>query len=378
MIASMKSILILAETDLARDPRVHRQIRFLQDDYAVTCAGGAAPNLPDVKYIALPEPCRALTDRCINTLLRLTGGYETVYWRQAWVRQALDVLSGVRPDLVLANDLNTLPVALKIANGVPVIYDAHEFAPLEFEDRLSFRLLWQGYRTHLCQRYLPQTAAMMTVCDGIAERFRTDFGVAPSVVWNAPDYEALTPSATGDVIRLFHHGAAIPSRHLEQMIEMMHHLDARFRLTLMLVPAPGQDDYLARLKQSARVEPRITFREPVPMRDIARTANEYDIGVFLLPPVNFNYRHALPNKFFEFIQARLAIAIGPSPEMAKLVNAHDLGIVANDFAPHTLAARLNALTAADVQRYKANADAVARQFSAEATKMKLLELVERV
>jgi hypothetical protein len=162
------------------------------------------------------------------------------------------------------------------------------------------------------------------------------------------------------------------------MIEMMRHLDARFRLTLMLVPAPGQDDYLARLKQSARAEPRIDFREPVPMRDIARTANAYDIGVFLLPPVNFNYRQALPNKFFEFIQARLAIAIGPSPEMAKLVDAHDLGIVGDDFKPRTLAAQLNALITADIQRYKANVAEVARQFSAETTKAKLLELVRSV
>jgi hypothetical protein len=374
----MKSILILTETDLARDPRVHRQIRFLQDDYAVTCAGAAGPNLPGVTFIALPEPHRTLADRGINTLLRLSGGYETVYWRQAWVRKALDTLANVRPDVILANDLNTLPLALKLADGAPVIFDAHEFAPLEFEDRLSFRLLWQRYRTYLCRRYLPQTAAMMTVCDGIAERFRSDFGVTPSVVWNAPDYEDLTPSPTGDVIRLFHHGAAIPSRHLEQMIEMMRHLDARFRLTLMLVPAPGQGEYLTRLQQSAKAKPRITFREPVPMRDIARTANAYDIGVFLLPPVNFNYRHALPNKFFEFIQGRLAIAIGPSPEMAKLVEAHDLGIVAHDFAPRTLAARLNALSGADVQRYKTNVAAVARQFSAETTRTKLRELVGRV
>jgi hypothetical protein len=27
---------------------------------------------------------------------------------------------------------------------------------------------------------------------------------------------------------------------------------------------------------------------------------------------------ALPNKFFEFIQARLAVAIWPSPEMSKI------------------------------------------------------------
>ena len=37
---------------------------------------------------------------------------------------------------------------------------------------------------------------------------------------------------------------------------------------------------------------------------IVRTINQFDLGVYLLPPVNFNSAHALPNKFFEFIQAR--------------------------------------------------------------------------
>ena len=55
------------------------------------------------------------------------------------------------------------------------------------------------------------------------------------------------------------------------------------------------------------------------MHELPRMANDYDVGLYLLPPTNFNQRYALPNKFFEFIQGRLAIAIGPSPEMAKLV-----------------------------------------------------------
>ena len=81
----------------------------------------------------------------------------------------------------------------------------------------------------------------------------------------------------------------------------------------------------------------------------------------------------MPNKFFEFVQARLAIAIGPSPEMAAAVDRHDIGVVAADFEPRSLAERLSAMTLADLARYKGNVNGVARKFSAETTQRTLVE-----
>lgn len=83
--------------------------------------------------------------------------------------------------------------------------------------------------------------------------------------------------------------------------------------------------------------------EPVPMHRIVSFASTYDIGVFLLPPTNFNYRNALPNKLFEFIQARLAVAIGPSPQMAAVVREWNCGIVSDDFTPASLGENLQRL-----------------------------------
>jgi len=75
----------------------------------------------------------------------------------------------------------------------------------------------------------------------------------------------------------------------------------------------------------------------------------------MLPPSNFNHRHALPNKLFEFIQARLAVAVGPSPDMAELVKAHEIGVVSPNFTPQSFAATLNKLRLEDIDGYKANA-----------------------
>jgi alkanesulfonate monooxygenase SsuD/methylene tetrahydromethanopterin reductase-like flavin-dependent oxidoreductase (luciferase family) len=74
--------------------------------------------------------------------------------------------------------------------------------------------------------------------------------------------------------------------------------------------------------------------------------------LYLLPPDNFNHRHALPNKFFEFVQACLVVAIGPSPEMAALARKHGCGIVAASFEPQALADALSALDGDRVRALK--------------------------
>ena len=112
------------------------------------------------------------------------------------------------------------------------------------------------------------------------------------------------------------------------------------------------------------------------MRELASLANGYDIGLYLLPPTNFNHRYALPNKFFEFIQGRLAVAIGPSPEMAAIVRHYGCGVVAPTFEPESLAAELNALDAAAIAGFKHASHRAAAELCAERNAVLTLETVE--
>jgi glycosyltransferase involved in cell wall biosynthesis len=279
----------------------------------------------------------------------------------------------------LANDIDTLPLTLTLSKGAKVIFDAHEYAPRELEDLLLWRILFQKYRTYLCKLFIPQISAMTTVCQGIADTYKEDTGIEPIVITNAPDFEEIQPKRSDQnetKIRMIHHGAAGPSRKIENMIKMMNYLDGRFELNLMLIESwPG---YLRHLRRLARKNSNIVFLPPVPMRTLPRYLNQYDIGVFLLEPTNFNYFHALPNKFFEFIQARIAIAVGPSPEMARIVKAHDLGVVSDDFSPQSLARCLLDIDRRKLDYYKLQSHRVARTMSAEQNKKTLLTLVYQI
>ena len=374
----MPTALVLSYSDLARDPRVSRQIGWLAGEFTVTAAGLGPPTQQVTRFVPLPAPTiGSAGQKALRAARLLTRRHERVYW--ATYGAGFDDLRGERPDLVVANDLDTLPLAVRVAEaaGAPVVWDAHEYAPREFDDSWKWRVFRGPYAAALCRRYVPRAAAVTTVGRGIADAYAELTGVRPEVITNAPDYHPeLTPGpVAADRVRVVHHGAAVPARRLEDMVRLGRLLDPRFELTFVLVGDPAYQD---RLRALAAGDPRTHFRPPVPMPELPAFLNQFDLGLFLLPPTNFNYQHALPNKLFEFLQGRLGVAIGPTPEMARVVRETGAGVVADDFRAETLAAALNRLTADDVTRFKQAAHAAAREYSAETNRERFLAICRRV
>ena len=94
--------------------------------------------------------------------------------------------------------------------------------------------------------------------------------------------------------------------------------------------------------------------------------------------MNFNNRWALPNKFFDYVQARLGVIIGPSPEMARVLTEHGFGAVAAGFTAADLAAVLDGLVPATVAGWKQASDASARALSGESQAEAWAEAIDRL
>jgi hypothetical protein len=376
----MKKILILAYSDLNHDARVARQINFLAERYQLTIACFDSPKdlMHEVFLIKRIKP--SFFQKVIGSVFLLTRLFEFAYniiYDYPLLRQ---LLKSRTFDLIIANDIESLPLAIKIKKTEKILFDAHEFAPRHFEDKMVWRIFFQRFNKYLCKKYLPLVDQMITVGTGLANEYAANYPVKPIVVTNANWYASLTPTPVDEKkIRLIHHGAANPSRQLEIMIEMMSYLDNRFTLDLMLLtPSIANKktrSYLDSLKALIKDNPRIRIVPAVKSAEVVIFIHPYDMGIFLLPPVNFNYANTLPNKLFDFIQARLAIGIGPTPEMASLVNAYHLGVVGDDFTPQSLAKKINSLTAEDISSFKKQANLAAPELSAEKNKVILNDLV---
>jgi hypothetical protein len=370
-------VLVISFSDMKRDSRVFRQINFLKDLYKVSTLGFGSSEIPGVEFFHIEEREKTTIRNMKRAICLKTHHYDRYYRETFDLQRITEHMSRKKISLIVANDNDSLPLAFDIQGKAKVLHDAHEYAPKQHEDSISWRFFMQPYRNWTCETYLRKCDSITTVSQGIADAYRRNFGVKVEVITNAPEYEVLEPSKVdGERIRLIHHGYANPGRRIETLIEMMDHLDRRFKLDLMLLPKDLH--YFEKIKNMVGQRNNVEVINPVPMRDIVRTINSYDIGVFIAEPVTFNLQNVLPNKFFEFIQARLAVAIGPSPEMARYVLKYDCGVVSKDFTANSMADELNRLTKERIEHYKRQSHLAARELSAEMNMSVLGEMVDRL
>jgi hypothetical protein len=360
-------ILVISFSDLKRDPRVYRQLFFLHNvaDLKIHSAGFDDPQIEGVDFIELKHKYSQI-DRAFNVFRLKMHRFEEYYWSSFLVKDAFEKLKDIPADIIVANDLNTLPLAISLAenHGSKLYLDAHEYTPRQFEDKWTFRFFFQRYWDYVAKNYMPKADVVTTVCQGISREYERVYGVASEVFTNAPFFNDLEPrKSTPNRINMIHHGSATSSRQLENMIFLMGFLDDRFYLDFMLVPS--QAKYFSKLKELSQGNPRINFRDPVPMLDIPEVINQYDIGLYLLSPSTFNCEMALPNKIFEFIQGRVAVATWPSREMKTIVEQYSCGVVSQEFTLESIAESLNQLTSDQIQTFKENANIAASELCAE-------------
>jgi hypothetical protein len=285
-------------------------------------------------------------------------------------------LLGKNYDLIVVEDLQMLPYAFQIKGRANVLFDAREFYPKENEESLRFRLFEYPIRFWLCSKYLHRCDHVITVSPGLAQAYKTDFDIDMTVIRSVPFYHDFSLVCTKEnEVRMVHHGLANKDRSLGKMIEIMKHLDQRYTLDFYLV---GKEKNIRELKNIADGCSRIRFLNPVEFDEILPMLNQYDIGFYYLEPRGFNVTYNLPNKFFEFIQARLAIAIGPSPDMAELVNEYHCGFVAQAFTVDAMVQALQSLTPAQIDRAKRQSELAAKDLCYEKESEKLLEVIQKM
>ncbi len=230
--------------------------------------------------------------------------------------------------------------------------------------------------TAWCKKFIPKATLCTTVSSGLVSEYKKLTGGDFELVLNAPSFQQHKTRTTNYPIKFIHHGGAMKARHPELMIQVFAQLPPeKYELHLMLTL--NQEPYYDELVQMAKPFKHIHFHKPVPTLDICATINQYDVGLFLLPPVNFNYEFALPNKFFEFLQARLMILIGPSIEMKKIVEEYDLGIVTPSIEIKDIVAIIHSITPDQVDKFKKNVDQSAMNLSGDLSVKKIQELFKR-
>lgn len=264
-----------------------------------------------------------------------------------------------KPDLIILHGIEHLPWVYPVVEKLKckIILNLHEYYPLEFEDDEQWLKTTKLYYDKLLKKYGKLVDAYFVVCESIISKYKKDGLSNLYLVRNTKPFYELRPIVTNsDKLRMIHHGVCNSSRKIEFMIEVMKFLPENYYLDLMLVPDRVNYTNLINL---AKDDHRIRFINPVITEDIPLFINNYDIGIFLLPPVNFNYLNALPNKLFEYIQGRLAIVVSPNPEMKKLVEDYSVGKASKDYTPKEFANTILSISKEELNQFKINSNKAA-------------------
>lgn len=380
----MTRIALVCISPLRHDSRVLRHAALLSGaGYEVRIfAQAPLPDAPSEPVTRLPGPGHDWRVR-LGLVLRQApatlwaGSAEPLYWASLTKRAARRELLKYRPDLVIANDWRALPIAFaaKRSCGARIIYDSHEFAPEEFADSRLWRLLARRHVAAIEGRYIGRADAAMTVSDGISEALaeRYDLAERPVVIANMPPRTTTCFRPAGERITVLYHGAIVPRRGLETLIESLPLWPSHFRLVLR-GPTQGQfDQHLRGL--AAGLGDRIAFEAAVAPGQIVAAASAADIGFFLLSNSTTHARFALPNKVFEYLSAGLMVISSDLPEVRKVIDGAGCGLLLPEDTPQTIAACLSDLTRDRIDACKRASLDAAQRLNFDAEGAKLLALV---
>ncbi|MDD5570386.1 MAG: glycosyltransferase [Bacteroidales bacterium] len=373
----MKKILIFTYMDITRDPRAHRQIKWLKENYTVHCVCESPDPSYGITYTKYKNESSIFSK--LKMFYLKFGFFNKYTWNKNHVELANE-LSKIKFDLIIAHHIKLLPIAVKISKGAKIILDAHEFYTEIYADSFIWRFFMKKYYYWLSNTFLKKCDLIITVNESLKQFYEKEFHISTSFISNAVDFSDMLPSKTNaNNIKIIHHGQASRSRKIELMIEMMKYMDTRFTLTLIItVHGIPSKIYLKKLKNAAKGYSNIKFAKTLPYKEIVPYGNKFDIGLFFMPPVNINEEFSTGNKVYQYIQSRLMLAFSPLPEMKKIVDDYDLGVCSDDYNPKSLAVKLNKLTAEKIDYFKSQSHKHAKTLSSEMNKEKFISLIEKV
>jgi glycosyltransferase involved in cell wall biosynthesis len=187
-------------------------------------------------------------------------------------------------------------------------------------------------------RIVPRLQHAVTVSYPIATIYRRLHGTRFRVVRNMPVRRARPEdellNRTNEKAQIIYQGALNVGRGLELMIETMAYLeDAVFTIA-------GTGDIEADLKKKVTdldLSDRVVFTGRLSPGELYPLTCGADLGISLEEDLGLNYRYALPNKIFDYIQCRVPVLCSALPEMSRIVETYGIGVVVHDRKPERLA-----------------------------------------
>jgi len=322
----LSRIILCVTNDLVTDCRVNRIASSLVKLQAqVLVIGRVFPGSMELTVF----PCPVLR-------MKMIFKKGPLYYAEYNIRLFFRLLF-VKPSVLVANDLDTLPAVFLVSKirGLPLVYDSHEYfteVP-ELVGRKWIKRTWEMLESLM----LPHIQFAYTVSASIAEEYRRKYGIPMQVIRNLPTKsENLQPQMLLRKNRehlIIYQGSLNMGRGLELAIRAMRYMD---NARLIIAGSGDVEGELRELTESLSLTERVYFTGRITPGELRLYTIQADLGISLEEKLGLNYYYALPNKLFDYIQARIPVLVSDLPEMSHVVAQYAIGKVNHTHDPYEL------------------------------------------
>ena len=368
----MKSAIVSVINDLSTDQRVDRTCKTLVKlGFNVLLVGRKLKNSLSIK--------RNYRTKRMNLIFSKGPFFYAEYNLRLFF-----LLLFKKADLLVSNDLDTLlPNYLisKIKNK-PIIYDSHEYftGVPELTGRPMIQKIWKNIEKWI----FPKLKNVYTVNESIACLYKTEYGVDIKVIKNVSVFrKEITKKSRTDlglpddkkIIVLQGSGINI-QRGAEEAVEAMQFID---NAILLIIGSGDVIDILKKMVFNFNLENKIIFLPKMPIDKLFEYTVHADIGLTLDKDTNINYRLSLPNKLFDYIQARIPILSSPLIEIENIIKKYNIGVLIENHDPAHIAEKINSMLADEnrLKIWKENLNFAASELCWENEEKKLIEIFEK-
>ena len=271
-------------------------------------------------------------------------------------------------------------------NNSKIIYDAHE---LETEKNGLTRL--SRIFVRVLEKWISERVdGFITVGYKIRSHYLKRFGFEHSeVILNCPTrWQKVSKDLFREKFKIseksfvaLYQGGFMPGRAIEQLVQAFQVNDIKnIDFVFMGYPASteaGRKSFDMILKKDKELD-NFHYQEAVGSDKLINFTSSADLGFCLIEDLCLSYRFYLPNKFFEYAMAGLPILTSDLPEMRKLVEEYDCGVICESMTPDGIVNGLKKLLTKDLVKLGKNARKMAEDYSWEVQEEKLLRFYDKV
>lgn len=364
-----KRITFTVINDLVTDQRVHRSAQTLHE------AGASVTLIGRFQAESLPVERDYKTKR-LHLLINSGPAFYIFYNIRLFFYLLLkktDILVAIDLDTLLANYL------VSVIRHKKLVYDAHElFTEMpELVNRKRTQKIWLTLEKWI----LPKIKHSYTVCKSIAEIYNRQYGINMEVVRNVPfsrnrDISNTPLKNLPDKKFVIYQGAVNIGRGLEMFIDAFEHIDD------FIGVIAGTGDIIESLRQRVagkKLGNKIFILGRLPLDELHHLTCNAALGVSIEEHLGMNYYFALPNKLFDYIQARVPVLVSDLPEMKNIVETYQIGEVVESRSPKAFANQMKRMfMSSDRELWYANLETAAADLTWEKEKRSLLRIFEQL